>query len=81
MEENFCLKIDYFRIDENDFETDLRQIIETYLKLCLFFILGGGPTPYLRRISFKTSKLVFFPHFVNLDTVIGHSVPNQKCVK
>ena len=21
--ENFCLKIDYFRIDENDFETDL----------------------------------------------------------
>ena len=35
--ENFCLKIDYFRIDENDFETDLWGIIETYLKLRLFF--------------------------------------------
>ena len=35
--ENFCLKIDYFRIDENDFETDLWGIIETYPKLRLFF--------------------------------------------
>ena len=41
--EKFCMKVDYFRIDENDFETDLWQIIETYLKLCLFFILGEGP--------------------------------------
>ena len=49
MGENFCLKIDYFRIDENDFETDLWKIIETYPKLCLFFREGGGgvPAPHL----------------------------------
>ena len=48
MGENFCLKIDYFRIDENDFETDLWKIIETYPKLCLFFRGGGGvPAPHL----------------------------------
>ena len=43
--ENFCLKIDYFRIDENDFETDLLWIIETYLKLRLFFWGGGAQPP------------------------------------
>ena len=37
MGENFCLKIDYLRIDENDFETGLWRIIETYPKLRLFF--------------------------------------------
>ena len=40
--ENFCLIIDYFRIDENDFETDLSRIRETYPKLRLFFTGWGG---------------------------------------
>ena len=47
--EKFCLNIDYFRIDENDFETDLWKIIETYPKLCLFFRGGGEGFPL--RIS------------------------------
>ena len=42
MGENFCLKIDYFRIDENDYETDLSRIRETYPKLRLFFVGEGG---------------------------------------
>ena len=73
MGENFCLKIDYFRIDENDFETDLWRIIETYPKLRLFF-RGGGCSRSTSPHAFDF-PLIIQAVFLNFTySVTSHSV-------